>query len=121
MIMKARQIEVTKKTVQGERVRAKGRITKPIDLVLEGKVVGWLVPPGELSDAEKEQVLREGWEVVEEARARNKGVSEREIAKVVNAAVKRVRAQTKRSPQSRLQTSPFAGPSLPGGEIPARG
>lgn len=95
MIMKARQIKVTKKTELGELVRTKGRITKPIDLVLEGKVVGRLVPPGELSDAEKEQVLREGWELVQEARTRNSGVSEREIAKVVNAAVKRVRAQTK--------------------------
>ena len=95
MITRARQIDVTKKTAIGELVREQRRIAMPIDLVLKGNVVARLVPPGELSDAEKDAVLREGWKLVEEARARNKGVPEREIARVVNAAVKRVRAQTK--------------------------
>lgn len=74
-------------------VRRQGKITQPIDLTVQGTVVGRIVPPGELSDAEKEEIVRQGWEVVQEARARNERVSEREIGKVIDAAVKRVRAR----------------------------
>ena len=48
--------------------------------------------PDELSLEVKEKILLEGWFAVQRARARNKGVPEREIAKVVDAAVKRVRS-----------------------------
>lgn len=41
----------------------------------------------------KEKVVRQGWEVVREARARNKGRSARALGKIVDAAVKRVRAK----------------------------
>lgn len=74
-------------------VRRLGKIRQPIEVTVQGKVVGRMVPPGELSEAEKEEVVRQGWEVVQEARARNQGVSEREIGKVIDGAVKRVRAR----------------------------
>lgn len=74
-------------------VRRLGKIKQPIEVTVQGKVVGRMVPPGELSEAEKEEVVRQGWEVVQEARARNQGVSEQAIGKVIDAAVKRVRAR----------------------------
>ncbi len=74
-------------------IRRQGKITHPMDVTLKGKVVGRVVPPGELSEAEKEEILRKGWAFVERARAHNQGVPERDIAKVVNAAVKRVRSR----------------------------
>ena len=74
-------------------IRRQGKITHPMDVTVKGKVVGRMVPPGELSEAEKEEILRKGWEFVQQARAHNKGVPERDIAKVVNAAVKRVRSR----------------------------
>ncbi|MBI3464936.1 MAG: hypothetical protein HY000_18050 [Planctomycetes bacterium] len=92
--MKTQQIDVTKSTQRvGESVRGLSPITQPIEILLEGKVVGRVVPPGELSEAEKEDIVRNGWEAVQEARARNKGVPEKEIGKVIDAAVRRVRAR----------------------------
>lgn len=94
MATKTQQVTVTKQTRIGELVRT-GQVTHPVDLLIGGKVVGRLVPPGELSDAEKEEILRKGLAFVKRARAHNKGVPEKEIAKVVDAAVKRVRAGRK--------------------------
>ena len=74
-------------------IRRQGKVTHPLDVTVKGKVVGRMVPPGELSEAEKEEILRKGWAFVQRARAHNKGVPERDVAKVVNAAVKRVRSQ----------------------------
>ena len=74
-------------------IRRQGKITQPIDMTLHGKVIGRMVPPGELSESKKEEIVRQGWKVVRAARARNKGVSEREIGKVIDAAVKRVLAR----------------------------
>jgi hypothetical protein len=68
-------------------------IRQPIEIMLGGTLVGRIIPPEELSQAEKEKILQEGWLAVQEARARNKGLPEREIAKVVDTAVKRVRSQ----------------------------
>ncbi len=68
-------------------------VRQPIEIVLGGILVGRLVPPEELSQKEKDRILQEGWLAVQEARARNKGVPEREIAKVVDAAVRRVRSE----------------------------
>ncbi|HEV8060704.1 MAG TPA: hypothetical protein VGP68_12555 [Gemmataceae bacterium] len=74
-------------------IREPGEIIQPIDLMREGQLVARLVPPTELSEAEKAEIVRKGWEFVEKARANTRGVPEREIAKLVNAAVKRVRSQ----------------------------
>ena len=59
--MKTQQIDVTKSTQRvGEFVRGLSPITQPIEILLEGKVVGRVVPPGELSEAEKEDIVRKG-------------------------------------------------------------
>lgn len=56
-------------------------------------VLEWLVARKrelfELEDA----IIRQGWKFVQKARAHNKGVPEREIGKVVDRAVRRVRAE----------------------------
>jgi hypothetical protein len=67
-------------------------VRQPIRLVFRGRSVAHLVPPGELSQTEKERILQAGWKAVQKARARNRGVAERVIGKVVDAAVRRVRA-----------------------------
>lgn len=74
-------------------LRSLGPIRQPITLLLGGKAVACLVPPEELSEAEKERILQEGWKLVEQARARTKDLPEREIVKAVHQAVKRVRSQ----------------------------
>jgi hypothetical protein len=65
---------------------------EPIQIVLGGRAVARLVPVDELTEVEKENILQEGWIAVEQARARNKGRTAREIDKAVAAAVHRVRA-----------------------------
>ena len=85
-MIKVRQIDVTKNKKQvAEFVRDLGRITQPIEILVEGHVVGRIVPPGELSEAEKEQLLRRGWELVQEARLRNEGLSEKKLGKIVDS------------------------------------
>ena len=68
-------------------------VRESIEIVLGGTLVGRLFPPEELSREEKETIHQKGWLAVQKARARNKGFPEREIAKVVNAAVKQVRSE----------------------------
>ncbi len=80
----------TTKSVR-EFIRKLGPLREPIDLVSNGTVVARITPPSELSDAEKRQILDDGWKLVQKARARNVGVPEKDIAKVVAAAVKQVR------------------------------
>lgn len=70
-----------------------GPIREPVELLVGDEVFARIVPPGGLSDAEKEEVVRKGWEVVQKARARNQGASTKEIEKSVQLAVKRVRAR----------------------------
>ncbi len=67
-------------------------IRQPIEILMGGTPIGRIVPPEELTLQEKERILQEGWKAVQEARARNKGVPEREIRRVVDAVVKRVRS-----------------------------
>lgn len=74
-------------------IRELGPIREPIDLVSEGTIVARIVPAADLSDAEKRAAFEESWQLVRQARARNAGVPEREIAKVVDEAVDRVRAR----------------------------
>jgi hypothetical protein len=68
-----------------------GPVRQPIDLIQGGQFVARLVPPGELSEAEKEEIVRKGWAFVTQARAKSRYIPEREIAKAVNETVKRVR------------------------------
>jgi len=76
-----------------EFLRQLGPVRHPIEIVLSGRAVARLVPPAELPESEKEKILQEGWKAVQKARVRNRGVPEREIGKVVDAAVRRVRSQ----------------------------
>lgn len=93
-MVKVQQIDVTKSTQHvGDFLRRLGKIRHPLEIVLEGKVVARMVPPGELSEAEREEIVRQGWEVVQEARSRNRGRTEREIGNIVDAAVRQVRSQ----------------------------
>jgi hypothetical protein len=74
-------------------IRKLGVIRRPIDLTLNGTVVAILVPPAELSDAEKQHILDAGWAVVEKARAHAKDIPASVIQKEVAAAVREVRAR----------------------------
>ncbi|MBX3412759.1 MAG: hypothetical protein KF708_08730 [Pirellulales bacterium] len=74
-------------------IRELGPIREPIDLVSEGTIVARIIPPTELSDAEKRQAFERSWQLVKQARERTAGVPEREIAKLVDEAVDRVRSQ----------------------------
>jgi hypothetical protein len=67
-----------------------GPFREPIELLVEGTVVAKLIPPAELSDEEKQRILREGWQVVEKARANAAGRSTTAIQKEVDAAVREV-------------------------------
>jgi antitoxin (DNA-binding transcriptional repressor) of toxin-antitoxin stability system len=67
-------------------------IRQPIEILMGGTPIGRIVPSEELTQQEKERILQEGWNAVQEARERNKGVPEREIARAVDAAVERVRS-----------------------------
>lgn len=88
------QIDVTSSTQRiSDFIRGLGRIKRPIEIVLRGKVVGRMVAPEELTAEEKREVLRKGWQFVERARERNRGVPERKIGRAVDAAVKRVRSR----------------------------
>ncbi|MCI0456519.1 MAG: hypothetical protein L0Z62_06005 [Gemmataceae bacterium] len=73
-------------------IRSLSPIRQPIQITLGGHVVARLVPPEELTEVEKAQILQAGWKLVERARACNQGVLERELARTVDAAVKRVRS-----------------------------
>ena len=92
--MHMKTVDVTEeRQLVAEFLRNLGPVKQPIQLMLEGEVVARLVPPHEMSDFEKGRILQEGWEALRKARARNRGVSEREIGKAVAAAVRRVRSE----------------------------
>ncbi|MEX0713264.1 MAG: hypothetical protein WD278_12995, partial [Pirellulales bacterium] len=76
-----------------EFVQGLGDFRETLELVLDGHVLAKLIPPTDLSEEEKQRILDEGWDLVKEARARNAGVPESEIAKTVDAAVRRVRSE----------------------------
>jgi hypothetical protein len=46
-------------------------------------------------EEEKEQILGLGWKIVQEARARTKGISQKTIGKIIDAAVRKVRGRKK--------------------------
>ncbi len=91
--MPTKIIDVTKQPQVAEFIRQLSPVRQPIQIVLGGQAVARLVPVEELTDVEKENILKEGWMAVQQARARNKKRSEREIGKTVAAAVRRVRRE----------------------------
>lgn len=70
-----------------------GPLQEPVELVLGGVVVARLTGVSALPDEEKQRIAAKGWEVVQEARANARGIPAREIQKVVDKAVREVRAR----------------------------
>jgi hypothetical protein len=66
-----------------------------VELELNGHVICKIIPPSQLSDAEKEAIVEKGWELVCRARERNKGVPAKVIEREVRQAVNRVRSGRK--------------------------
>jgi hypothetical protein len=82
---------------QDERVRQFIR-SLPIDpegveLELDGQVICKVIGPNQLSDEERDAVLNRGWELIEKAHERNKGVPAKVIEREVRQAVKKVRGR----------------------------
>lgn len=85
-------LAVANKTIR-EFIRGLGKFREPIELVFHGAIVAKLIPPSELSDAEKERILQEGWQVVEKARANASLFSVGQIQKAVDQTVREVRGR----------------------------
>lgn len=79
-----------KEFVRGLPVDANG-----VELELEGHVLCKIIPPSQLSEAQREAVVKKGWQLIEQARERNKGVPAATIAREVRQAVKEVRRRRK--------------------------
>ncbi len=70
-----------------------GKVREPVEVMLDGALVAKIIAPTELSDAEKQRILDEGWAVVEKSRVRTKGIPASVIQKEVNKAVREVLAR----------------------------
>ncbi len=90
--MTTKMIDVTKDRRVAEFIRELTPVREPIQIMLGGQAVARLVPIEELTQSERDKILQDGWQVIEKARARNQGKSEREISKAVDAAVRRARS-----------------------------
>lgn len=75
-----------KKFVKSLPVSAEG-----VELELNGRVFAKIVPPAQLSDAEKDAYLAEVKDMLRRSRERNKGVTAQEIERDIRAATKTVR------------------------------
>jgi hypothetical protein len=64
-----------------------------VEVELDGRLLFKIIPPAQLSESEKARLLQEGRELVRRARARNRGVPARTIAREVRDAVKQVRGK----------------------------
>ncbi|MEX2120209.1 MAG: hypothetical protein WD847_11495 [Pirellulales bacterium] len=62
-----------------------------VELELNGRVLYQVIPPHQLSDAQREAILAEGWELIRAAQERNKGVPANVIEREVREAVDEVR------------------------------
>ena len=62
-----------------------------VELELDGRVLCRLVPPAQLTEAEKKALVEERWQLIRKARLRNRGVPATVIAKEVRDAVEEVR------------------------------
>lgn len=85
-------LATTEKAVR-DFVTGLGDVREPVKLVLNGALVAKIIPATELSDAEKQRILREGMAVVDKARARTKDISASVIQKEVNEAVQECRVR----------------------------
>ncbi|MFO0965230.1 MAG: hypothetical protein U0793_06550 [Gemmataceae bacterium] len=80
------QPPAVKKFLEELRITPEG-----VELRLGGETIGKFFPPAELTDAEKEQVLARGRDLVARARRRNEGVPARILEREVHQAVNEVR------------------------------
>ena len=62
-----------------------------VELELDGRVLCRLLPPAQLTEAEKKALVEERWQLIRQARLRNRGVPATVIAKEVRDAVEEVR------------------------------
>src|SRR5438876_229686 len=85
-------LATTRKPVR-DFIRGLGKVREPVELLFNGDLVAKIIPPTDLSDAEKQQILDEGWTLVERARARTKGIPASTVQQAVNKAVQEVRAR----------------------------
>ncbi len=65
-----------------------------VELELGGQVICKLLPANQLSELQKQALLKEGRELIQQARARNRGVPHRVIVREVREAVRRVKSST---------------------------
>jgi hypothetical protein len=66
-----------------------------VELELDGRVVCKVFAPHQLSDTERDAVLRRGWERIRMAGERNQDVPAKEIEREVQEAVNEVRMRTR--------------------------
>jgi hypothetical protein len=62
-----------------------------VEIELDGQVVCKVIAPHQLSDAERDAALKRGWDLIEQAGERNKGVPAKAIEREVQQAVDEVR------------------------------
>jgi hypothetical protein len=62
-----------------------------IELELDGKVIGKIIPANQLSPAEAKALVEERWALIRQAQELNKGVPARVIEREVREAVEEVR------------------------------
>lgn len=85
-------VTTTKKPVR-QFLQELGTLRSPVELVVEDTVVAKLIPPAELSEKEKQRILDKGWQAVQCARSRTRGIPASVIQKEVDEAVREVRAR----------------------------
>ena len=77
-----------RKFIQSLRIDSEG-----VELAIRDRVMCKVVPPLQLSEAEKADLLKKGWELIRRAHERNKDVPVRMIAREVREAVQIVRGK----------------------------
>jgi len=74
-----------------------GTIREPVEFVSGGVVVGRFAGVSALSEEEKQRIGERGWEIVQKARANARGIPAAKIQKIVDQAVREVRARAAQS------------------------
>jgi hypothetical protein len=62
-----------------------------VELELNGKVIGKLLPPFAFSEADKKALVEQRWKLIRQAQIRNRGVPSRIIEREIREAVDQVR------------------------------
>lgn len=67
-----------------------------IEFLSRGQIVGTFPASGQLTEAERDALLSDGWELLRRTQQRNRGVPPDVIAREVNEAVEQVRSRKRR-------------------------